>query len=85
MSLNSIRRRVIKLVTEITPKRCYPPFTSAEIAATAEQVRAGEVFGTEELARLQQHSSIVDGEFIVRVCGSQVSVKQYVGVNLAEI
>ena len=65
MSILSIRRRVRTLETLISPKCEYPPFTSAEIAAIAEQVRAGEVFGTEELARLQQHSPIVDGEFIV--------------------
>src|SRR5436309_8985049 len=77
----AIRRRVRTLDAVIAPKREYPPFTSAEIAVIAQRVRDGEIFGADELARLQQHSSIVDGEFIVRACGSHVSVKQYVGVN----
>ena len=85
MPLNTIRRRVSRLETVIAPKCEYPPFTSTEIAAIAERVRDGEIFGADELSRLQQHSPIVEGEFIVHSGGPHVTVKRYVGVNLAEI
>jgi hypothetical protein len=63
----------------------YPPLTSSEIEAIARRVQVGEPLTTEELDRLHRQRSVVGGEFIISASRGNVTVKQYVGVDSAEI
>jgi hypothetical protein len=87
MPIASMRRRVGKLETEGPFRliREYPRPTSSEIVAFAHRLKTGERLSIEEAERLEQHSPILQGELLI--CGHRghVTVKRYVGLDVAEI
>jgi hypothetical protein len=87
MPLATIRRRVGRLegVAMFLSPVEYPPFTLPEIEAIAYRVKVGELLTREELDRLHREKSVVGGEFIISANRGNVTVKQYVGVDSAEI
>jgi hypothetical protein len=87
MPLALIRRRVGRLEGDamfLTVAE-YPPLTSPEIEAIACRVKMGEPLTREEVERLHRQKSVVGGEFIISASRGNVTVKQYVGVDSAEI
>jgi hypothetical protein len=85
--LATIRRRVGRLEGDamFVPLLDYPPLTSPEIEAIARRVKTGEPLTREELDRLHRQKSVAGGEFIISASQGNVTVKQYVGVDLSEI
>lgn len=87
MRFRSIQRRVGKLEGSglFTSPIDYPPLTSAEVEDVAGRAQTGTRFSREELDRLQHHSPIIDGEFLISANRGQVFVKRYPGVDVSEI
>jgi hypothetical protein len=87
MPLATIRRRLGRLEGDarfLTVAE-YPPLTSQEIESIAYRVQVGEPLTREEVDRLHRQRSMAGGEFIVSANRGNVTVKQYVGVDLSEI
>jgi hypothetical protein len=63
----------------------YPPFTLAELETIEKRAKLGLRFAREELARIEQHSPIVEGELLIRSYGGSLFVRRYIGLDLAEI
>jgi hypothetical protein len=87
MPLATIRRRVGWLEGDAMFLSLvdYPPFTLPEIEAIAYRVQVGEPLTREELDRLHRQRSVAGGEFIISANRGNVTVKQYVGVDLSKI
>jgi hypothetical protein len=63
----------------------YPPLTSPEIEAIACRVQMGEPLTREAVDRLHCQRTVVGGDFVISASRGNVTVKQYVGVDLSEI
>jgi hypothetical protein len=63
----------------------YPHLTPPEVGAIARRVQLGGRFTKTELDRLEQHSPIVEGELLMTCHRRHLTVKRYVGVDLAII
>ena len=87
MPLATIRRRVGRLEGDAMFLSLieYPPLTSPEIEAIACRVKMGEPLIREEVDRLHRQKSVAGGEFIISANRGNVTVKQYVRVDLSEI
>ena len=87
MPIASIRRRIGRL--EIDPLFVvlvnYPPLTSEEIHAIGLRAERGEEMSKEEVKRLLSQSPVVDGELLIVANCGRVTVKRYIGLDLAEI
>jgi hypothetical protein len=88
MGLPTVRRRVAKLETVFAPDRFadFPPFSPEEIEGLLGRLgNPSKRWSFEEEARVARQCPIAQGEFLVSARGSNVSVKRYLGVDLAEI
>ena len=88
MGLPTVRRRVGKLETVFAPDRfaAYPPLTPEEIDELLARVgKPGKRWSLEENARLARQCPIAQGEFLVSARGTNVFIKRYGGVDVAEI
>lgn len=63
----------------------YPALTRWEIESIAGRVRSGEGLSRYEIARLEQQSPVIDGEFLVTCHRGDVAVKRYIGIDLGEL
>ena len=87
MPIASIRRRVGKLETKgpFRHIRNYPPLTASEIDALAHRLEIDERLTHEEAERLEQYSPILQGELLISAHRGQVTIKRYIGLDVAEI
>jgi len=87
MALPEIRRRVGRLESVLGADRlpCYPPLTTDEIEALAQRMAGGRTWTDEETTRVIRQSPIIQGELLINAHGGQVTIKRYVGVDLAWI
>ena len=87
MPIASIQRRVGKLETEGPFRRIrdYPRPTVSEIDAFAHRLETDERLTYEETERLEQHSPILQGELLICAYRGQVTMKRYIGLDVAEI
>lgn len=63
----------------------YPPLTHTEILEIERRARSGQDPSKFELARIERQSPIIDGELMMCCYGGQLSIKRYLGIDLAEI
>ena len=87
MTAASIQRRLRNLEASYAQALApvYPPFSRGELDAIEDRVRINERLTRAELQRLEQHSPIVDGEFLITCHRGQLFAKRYSGIDLAGI
>ena len=87
MSIASIQRRLgnleLTMADALIPD--YPPLTPPEVGAIARRVQLGGKLSKTELDRVARQSPIIDGELLMTCHRGHLTVKRYVGVDLAEI
>jgi hypothetical protein len=83
----AIRRRVRNLETEFAAALMpeYPPLTREEVTDIERRICAGEPLTRTELHRIEKATPIIDGEFLISRYGGQLTVKHYIGINVADI
>ena len=87
MHIASIRQRLKKLESSgiFTPAKEYPPFSIDEIYAIGQRISNDRVFTQDEVRRLEKHSPVIGREEIITAYHKEITMKRYVGVNLAEL
>jgi hypothetical protein len=87
MPMRSIQRRLSALedvmADALAPE--YRALTPSEVGAIARRFHSGEKLTRTELNRLERQSPIIDGELLMTCHRRRLTVKRYVGVDLAEI
>jgi hypothetical protein len=83
----TIRRRVRNLETEFAAALMpdYPPLTREEVTDIERRICADEPVTRTELQRIEQETPIVDGEFLISCYRGQLTVKHYIGIDVADI
>jgi hypothetical protein len=87
MPIPSMRRRLRRLETEGPFRRIchYSPLTPSEIDTIAHRLTQEERLTREEVERIGQHSPVIQGEVLITAYRGIVTMKRYVGLDLAEL
>ena len=87
MSLLTIRRRVNSLesIASAMVAANAPPLTEKELDELVRRLEVRDEFSREEIQRLERQGTICRGEFIVRASQGTLTVKRYIGLDVADI
>ena len=85
MALTAIQRRGGRLERVFVVDRLpgYPSLTADEIEALAGRMAEGQAWTAEETARVVKQCPMIQGELVIKAYQGEVTVKRYLGVDLA--